>query len=341
MDREYRYRHSSFFFPIALITAGVVWLLVNNGTIPVENLYRLVPFWPVLLIMAGLSLLFRRIWWPLNALMWAVVAVLVVWLLTTGSAFLPKLSPLELKHETLHEALGAAKSGAVSLNLSIRRTTVHALEDSNDLLLADVYSVNGVVLDASGADRKNVELHEDFRPDNFVFNPRIDQWFDSASKPWDIGLTPKIPLALSINAGTGRTDLNLAGLKLESLKVNVGTGSMGVVLPGGQAVGQASLPVDIDGGTGGITVRLPDNTPVELKVNGGTGGLQINLPAGAGVQVEVRNGGLGGLHLPDGFTKVSGNVQDKEGTWQNAAYSGSKTPVKIILDIGTGGVTIQ
>ncbi len=337
MDREYRYRKPSFFFPIALITAGIIWLLVNNGTIAVDNLYRLLPFWPVLLILAGLSIMFRRIWWPLNALMWAVVAVLVLWLLTSGSAFLPKLTPLELKHETLHEALGQATSGAVSLDLSIQRTNIHALTGANDMLVADVYSVNGVVLDASGGERKNVQLREAFAPGNFALNPRIDQWIESASRTWDIGLTPKIPLALTIDAGTGSTDLNLQGLKLEMLRVNAGTGSVHISLP----VSQTSLPVNIDGGTGSISVAMPANTPVELGMNGGTGGLDITLPAGAGVSVEVRSGGLGGLHLPDGFTKVSGNPDEKEGTWQNAAFNGSKTPIRITLDIGTGGVTIR
>ena len=337
MDREYRNRDRSFFFPIALITAGVIWLLVNNGSVPVENLYRLLPFWPVLIILAGISLLFRRMWWPLNALMWAVVAVLVVWLLTSGSAFLPQTQSLELKHETLRETLGSAKSASVNLDLSIRPTTVHALADANDLMVADVYSVTGMVLDASGGERKNVQLRENFGGNNFVFNPRIDQWIESASRPWDIGLSTKVPLELKVDAGTGSTDLNLEKLQLETLQVNVGTGSMDISLP----ESQAALPVKIDGGTGGIAVRLAGNTPVELTINGGTGGVNITLPANAAVQVEVRDGGTGSLNLPAGFTKVRGDAQEDEGTWENAAFSGAKIPVKIILDIGTGSVTIR
>jgi hypothetical protein len=341
MDTEYRShyyrRHQGFFFPIALITAGVVWLLVNNGTIPVENLYRLIPFWPVLLILAGLSLFTRRIWWPLNALMWAAAGVLVVWVLTSGSAFLPRLSPLELKHETLRETPAQATSADVKLNLSIHPTTVHALSGSQDLLVADIYSVNGTTLDASGGTKKYVSLHESFTANSFVFNPRIDQWLEASSKPWDIGISPAIPVSLTVDSGTGRTDLNLEGLKLESLRVNAGTGRTEINLPKSQAV----LPVRLEMGTGGTAVTLPADTPLELTANGGTGGLQINLPEGAGVQVDLRNGGLGGLTLPSSFSKVRGNVDQKEGVWQNAQYPSAKNPVKIILNIGTGGVTIQ
>ncbi len=341
MNREYpfryRYHPPSVFFPIALITAGVVWLLVNNGTIPVENIYRLAPLWPALLILVGLSILFRRIWWPLNALMWLAVAALVVWLLTTGSAFLPKLSPVNLKHETLRQAVGQAKSASIKLDLAINPTTVHALTGTNDLLVADVYSINGMLLDASGNEQMNVELRSNPNVDNFFFNPRIDQWFEVATHPWDIGISPVVPLQLTINAGTARTDLNLGGLKLTSLQVDAGTGQMSITLP----ESQASLPVQLNMGTGGMEVNLPASTPVDLTADGGTGGLQIRLPPGAGVQVYVPDSGLGGLNLPSSLTKVSGNAGDKEGTYQNAAFNNTDTPVKITLHMGTGGVTIH
>jgi hypothetical protein len=343
MNQEFRtynrsYRHQpDFFFPIALITAGIVWLLVNNGTIPVDNLYRLAPLWPGLLILAGLGLMTRRIWWPVNALMWAVVGALVVWLLTSGSAYLPKLSPLELKHETLHETLGQTTSADVRLDLSIQPVTVRTLVDSQDLLVADVYTINGMILDASGGAQKNIHLHESPAVNNFVFNTRIDQWLQASSKPWDIRLSPNVPISLTVDAGTGGADMKLDGLKLTSLRVNAGTGRLDVALP----QSKEPLSVRIDMGTGGTGVRMPSDTPVELTVHGGTGGLEINLPEGAGVRVDVRNSGLGGLHLPSSFTKTSGDSKEKEGLWQNEAYSTSKTPITIILDIGTGGVTIH
>ncbi len=312
-------------------------MLVNNGMIPVDNLYRLLPYWPVLLILAGLSLMLRRLWWPINAMLWAGVALVVIWLLTAGSAFLPKLTPLELKHETLRTPLTQVKEATVKLDLSIHSVKVHPLSDSTDLMVADVYSVNGVVLDASGSEQKNVNLHEAHGSNNVLFNPRIDQWIEASTRTWDIGLSPNVPLALTVDEGTGRTDLNLSGLKLTTLKVSAGTGSLSLILP----ESQAELPVKLDMGTGSMDVRLPANTAVNLNINGGTGGLTITLPAGAAVQVYVADSGLGGLTLPDGFTKVSGEASNKEGTYQNAAYSGAKTPIMITIHMGTGGVTIH
>ncbi|HUH96272.1 MAG TPA: DUF2807 domain-containing protein [Anaerolineales bacterium] len=53
----------SLFFPLALVAAGVVWLLISMGRMPVENLWALAHFWPFLLIAAGVGLM-ARAWLP-------------------------------------------------------------------------------------------------------------------------------------------------------------------------------------------------------------------------------------------------------------------------------------
>lgn len=52
----------SFFGPLLLIAAGVVWLLVRAGTVPPDNLWALTHIWPFLLIAAGIGLLLRPYW---------------------------------------------------------------------------------------------------------------------------------------------------------------------------------------------------------------------------------------------------------------------------------------
>jgi hypothetical protein len=52
----------SLFWPLFLIAAGVVWLLVQSGTVPSENLWALTHIWPFLLIAAGLGIILRSYW---------------------------------------------------------------------------------------------------------------------------------------------------------------------------------------------------------------------------------------------------------------------------------------
>ena len=55
-------RKFSLFGPLLLIAAGVVWLLVQSGTIPSANLWALTHIWPFLLISAGLGIMLRPYW---------------------------------------------------------------------------------------------------------------------------------------------------------------------------------------------------------------------------------------------------------------------------------------
>ena len=55
-------RKRSLFWPLFLIAAGVVWLLVKSNTIPTENLWALAYIWPFVLIALGVGLILRAYW---------------------------------------------------------------------------------------------------------------------------------------------------------------------------------------------------------------------------------------------------------------------------------------
>src|SRR5512133_3633071 len=80
-------KQRSIFFPLALIAAGVVWLLVSMGRIPSENVWALAHFWPFLLIAAGLGLMLRSFWEPARL----ILDVLVVGAAVAAIVFAPQL----------------------------------------------------------------------------------------------------------------------------------------------------------------------------------------------------------------------------------------------------------
>lgn len=55
-------RRISLFWPLALIAAGALWILIEMGIVPSSNLWALVYLWPFLLIAAGLGLILRSYW---------------------------------------------------------------------------------------------------------------------------------------------------------------------------------------------------------------------------------------------------------------------------------------
>jgi hypothetical protein len=52
----------SLFGPLLLIAAGVIWVLVQSGSVPSANLWALTHIWPFLLIAAGLGIILKPYW---------------------------------------------------------------------------------------------------------------------------------------------------------------------------------------------------------------------------------------------------------------------------------------
>lgn len=339
MEKTHRRKEEeSFFFPILLICVGVIWLLINQGIIPEENIYRLAPFWPLLLVLGGLSLLFGRLWWPLKALVWLAGGALAVWVVWLPSASYPQVQGAGLNRQSLTEPLGSVTAASIRVELGIYPANIFAAKNRENLLTADVYSLDEVLLTRSGNQDQNLHLFERDDFDGMSWFQHITDLAAVGQKPWQIGLAPDLPLDLTVSSGTGKSTLNLTGLTLSRLSVDAGTGSIKVQLP----VQKASLPVKIHTGTGSGQIILPADTSVDLSAESGTGSLNIQIPsAKSGVQVEVIDAGIGRITLPDGFTKVSGDREDRTGVWENEAFQNAKNPIHIRLDLGTGGATIR
>jgi hypothetical protein len=66
-------RRLHLFWPLALIAAGILWLLIELGQVPASNLWALVYLWPLFLIGAGLGLILRPYWRFAGAVVSAIV----------------------------------------------------------------------------------------------------------------------------------------------------------------------------------------------------------------------------------------------------------------------------
>ncbi len=55
-------RRISLFFPLVLISAGLLWILIRMQIIQPSNLWVLVYLWPFLLIAAGLGMIMHSYW---------------------------------------------------------------------------------------------------------------------------------------------------------------------------------------------------------------------------------------------------------------------------------------
>jgi hypothetical protein len=331
-----RWRHGpSLFFPVALITVGIIWILVNGGYAPVENAFRLLFFWPVLIIAAGVAIIFRQISWIFGGLVWMAVGAAAVWLVVSPPADLPGLARPELTHRTFSEPLEGTQSAAIDLNLSYNPVIIEGVSEPGELFSADVSYVGGLHYEASGSGgKKKIRLGEEGAA---ILYKLPSAWYESRSEAWQIGLSSQIPLALRIRSGFSSAEIDLSTLQLASLDVNGGLGNLQIRLP----EDSAAYSFNMNMSAGDVEIDAPAGATFDMTLTGGVGGIDINLPEDSGIQITVRNGGPGRLNLPEGYRKVQQGNDDNEGVWQNEMYGKDETPIRLLVDLSIGGVTIR
>lgn len=87
---------------------------------------------------------------------------------------------------------------------------------------------------------------------------------------WDIYLHEDIPLDLVLDFGAGEGNLDLKGLNLRSLEIDMGVGDLTVELGG--AI-RSDLDVVIDGGVGSATIYIPREVGVRIAADKGIGSI--------------------------------------------------------------------
>jgi hypothetical protein len=323
--------YRSLFWPILLIGVGIMWTLSNLGVILPANLNLLLRLWPLALIVIGLDILFGRRSTLLSAIYGLAVVAVIILVLVMGPALGLPPAPTATT-DTFREPIGAATSASITLDLSSEHTTVKALTGSNDLINATIRHLGAVDFKVSGSQKKTINLSEITSATDWFAIPAV---FEELN--WDIGLTPALPIDLTVGGGSGRGELNLSGLLLASLKANVGSGAFKIHLPSFPNGYNASL----NGGSGSLDLFLPSATELSVHLEGGSGSINITVPPDAAVRIEVLNGGSGSVSIPNSFMRVSGSADQKEGAWETAGYpqAGHKILIQVV-DLGSGSFSL-
>ena len=205
----------------------------------------------------------------------------------------------ETRKESKTVALGAAQSVRVSLKMKAGELKVGG--GAAQLLDADfTYNVPEwkpeVKYDVSGS-VGNLEVEQ----------PGSGSSTGNTQNDWDLRLSNKAPMEMTVNMGAGRATLTLSGLALSRLELNMGAGETTVDLTGDW---KKDLSAQIHGGVGRATIRLPREVGVHVVAQGGLGAINaggfqkqgdayVNDQYGKSpvtLQIEVE-GGVGEINL--------------------------------------------
>ncbi len=126
---------------------------------------------------------------------------------------------------------------------------------------------------------------------------------------WNVDLNEQVPLGLNLNCGAGKARLDVGNLNLTHVDVHMGAGEVDLDLGGHPS---HDYSVEVSGGVGQATVRLPQNVGIRAEAHGGLGSIDVrgltkhddfysnDLLGKSPVTVTVRvNGGVGQIRILD------------------------------------------
>jgi hypothetical protein len=355
MEQKRDFGYRSVFWPILLISVGVIWLLINLEILPDLDLVFLLRLWPLALIAIGLDLLFGR----RSQVVSAVIGVGTVGLAIAFLLLAPSLgieTSTEVKTLTFSEPLGNVETAQVNLNLTRYPVTVDSDVGASSLFEAELDTATDVNFTVRGDENKTITI-DPVSNTGFGFD-----WVDLAlqNARWDIHLDPDTPLDLSVDVGSGSADLNLGNLELTELGISGGSGSVEATLPdssqtytakidGGsgsfriEVAEGASIEAQMDVGSGSFNVTFGSAIDFEAEVEGGSGSFSARIANGIGVRIIVRDRGSGSVNVPNSYIMVDdmGDNDRDTGIWETEGYSSAAHKVEITFDPGSGSFNIR
>ncbi|MCL4529363.1 MAG: DUF2807 domain-containing protein [Chloroflexi bacterium] len=205
----------SLFFPLALIAAGAIWLLISMGRMPAENLWALARFWPFLLIAAGLGIM-ARAWMP-----WLRIVIDVI---VVGAAVAVIFYAPQLGWNTPQWGLNFQFNGSIPGSGKI----VTQNRDVSGFLAVDINYPAEVIINQGQTESVTIEADDNVLPQ---LRTRVNMgtlYIENGEPIWSARVNPSRPVKITINVKDLR-DLNFSSagtvyagnLQTDNLTMNV------------------------------------------------------------------------------------------------------------------------
>jgi hypothetical protein len=251
--------NQNYTLAIVLIAVGVLIALMNVGVLNWFTTLSFLQLWPVVLIALGVN-----IWtsgkYPFAVILAALVVAAVLYV-SGGSWFNAKATP-----EQINQGLESASRAVVHLSPSVGSLDLKSKEMTN-LLEGTVRTALGEKVSKSFRISNGVaflDLQSEPRGNRInLFNGRQD-------RNWDLVISNRVPLELSIDSGVGRNTLDLRNVQLEKLDLSAGVGELVVTLPE-----RGGYKAKLETGVGATTVIIPKSVAVHLTVERGMGAVSV------------------------------------------------------------------
>ena len=248
---------------IFLLFLGTVFLLQTLNILPWglwENLWR---FWPVLIIIIGLSILLRRY----NP--WLVSGLILVLLFACLGIAYWQYSPHLPGGETTKsysEPLGSLEHAQIEIDFSAGSLNISSLPlNSPNFVEADSEARNGNMLVAFQSQDSEGTLH--------LKTDQVDRRFpNEAGSRWEVSFTRNIPLTIQVKSAASNLELDLSELEVTELQMDIDIGNSIVKMPFSAGTTLAYIKADL----ANVEVTIPEGVATKLKIDTDLSVLNVN-----------------------------------------------------------------
>ncbi|MCF8002385.1 MAG: DUF5668 domain-containing protein [Halanaerobiales bacterium] len=245
---------SQIIIGLLLVCLGLLFLLNTFGYLSWNTWEVLFRFWPVILIIGGLNVLLK------NTKMWWIVPILII-LIFTGlvmtsnqNLFFEKGKNYSGSYSTDRSLNEDLKNLKVDVNCKAGKLRLAAVRDKNRLYNMDLNYKNNKPAFSYNIENSTTGHLSLEQKAKFNFGKSL------TGANWDLFLTEEIPLAINIEAGAGKIDLDLRQLRVKQL--------------------------NIDSGVSDLNLQL-NNYDTNVEINSGASNIKIFIPATAGLRITT------------------------------------------------------
>lgn len=256
-------RHRGLGFGVFLLTLGLLWILINTGVITWSIIDALYVLWPLIIVIIGINIIFRR-----NGLVRAGAWIVFLAALISYSYFYEdkNLSDRNFVVSDTVSIEKQAETQKAELRLALGGTRINLDSDTGKLLEASLQD-------------KDTKYHNELQENNskayIVFEKNRYNLSDlkfNENNGNSFHLSRDVVWNLDLDTGAIDGEFNMSDLKVENLNLNVGAANTKLIM------GSYDTKLKIGAGASKIDIEIPQNAGIKVKMEGGLNNTNMDEP---------------------------------------------------------------
>jgi signal transduction histidine kinase len=262
-EEEPRGSHAPIVWGAFILFIGIVLLLQVTGVLEWRIWGTLWKFWPVLIIVIGLSLFLpRRYGWLMTLLTLAIFGI-CLWI--SALQYVPNLShDVTLVEQRFTYPVIGVEQVSARIESGTGLIFIADLLQTDQQLLCEINDSRDF---QNKPEKRILTMETDFTRNNGTVTVNVkpvegkswDDWLVS----WGLRFSQHIPLSLDVSGDGSRFNMRLESLDVEKLRLEMDVCSGWLTLP--TSAGETTIDIDMD--VSNLEITVPEGVAVKIKAD--------------------------------------------------------------------------